>query len=163
MENKLKPMTDFVLSILNNTSPNNFVKGVESIRAYAEFLKQSLALCMFAPCDVDGKPLEECNEPNKEDYWDIENDVFNAELYNYNRTKFTNLKKAQSRVLFEGFEIEMSKNRVDIYFSNYNHISYSRIQNNFSSPSKYLTTIEDLIIYSGLTLTETAIKQMYGS
>ncbi|MCT4181968.1 hypothetical protein HZP54_18700, partial [Elizabethkingia anophelis] len=165
----LMPLSDFVLKTVHTPNINEAIcweqteERLQKIYKYTQFLKQPLALCMFVPCDVDGKPLEECNEPNKEDYWDIENDVFNAELYNYNRTKFTNLKKAQSRVLFEGFEIEMSKNRVDIYFSNYNHISYSRIQNNFSSPSKYLTTIEDLIIYSGLTLTETAIKQIYGS
>ncbi|HAY3545138.1 TPA: hypothetical protein JRX92_003540 [Elizabethkingia anophelis] len=39
-----------------------------SIRRYAQFLKPPLALWMFIACDEDGKPLEECNEPNKEDY-----------------------------------------------------------------------------------------------
>lgn len=100
---------------------------------YASFLKKPLRLDMFVEIDDKGNVLG-TYDPGNED----------------------------SKVLFEGFEIEMSKNRVDIYFSNYNHISYSRIQNNFSSPSKLLTTIEDLIIYSGLILTETA-KQIYGS
>ncbi|HFI4796469.1 TPA: hypothetical protein ACGQK4_002188 [Elizabethkingia anophelis] len=146
MENKLVPMTEFVLSILNNTSPNNFVKGVESIRAYAEFLKQPLELWMFIPCDENNVPL-------------MKPDYLGGETYK----RWNDYDYAKSRVLFEGFEIEQSKSRIGFYLPEYNCIDYSIVQNNFSSPSKYLTTIEDLIIYSGLTLTETAIKQIYGS
>ncbi|MCT3642303.1 hypothetical protein HZR07_17040 [Elizabethkingia anophelis] len=86
MENKLIPMTDFVLSILNNTSPNNFVKGVESIRAYAEFLKQPLALWMFVPCDEGGDPMEYPKDFTHD--WEL-----------------TSYDLAIERVLFEGFKV----------------------------------------------------------
>ncbi|OPC51494.1 hypothetical protein BAY06_03970 [Elizabethkingia anophelis] len=97
MENKLIPMSDFVLSILNNTSPNNFVKGVENIRAYAEFLKQPLALWMFVPCDEDRNILK---EPNINEYMDSDNEPNNTYFW-----EAEEYRKAKDKVFFEGFKV----------------------------------------------------------
>ncbi|WP_395765199.1 hypothetical protein [Elizabethkingia anophelis] len=140
-------MTDFVLNSAKDQKHRR--DKYDDIYSYADFLKQPLALWMVVPCDENNVPLE---------FIEYEAWTGSDEEYNKHTHKYF---EAKERVLFEGFEIEMSKNRVDIYLSNYNHISYSRIQNNFSSPSKLLTTIEDLVMYSGLTLTETAIKSIY--
>ncbi|MCT3691028.1 hypothetical protein HZQ92_05510 [Elizabethkingia anophelis] len=169
MENKLIPMTDFVLSILNNTSPNNFVKGVESIRAYAEFLKQPLALWMFVPCDEEGKPLE---EPTKEKYGWFSSTSYEEEsgwMYEGGEDKyqeaFTEWQKSKERVFFEfkllsdynGMYRLRNAQNVDITFD-----SYGCYAEPFDSiPGKRINTIEE-ITYLDLTLTETA-KQIYGS
>ncbi|KUY28046.1 hypothetical protein [Elizabethkingia ursingii] len=162
MENKLISMTDFVLSKERASgyyeSQIDFYDGEckdkANIIAYAQFLKQPLALWMFVPCDENNVSLEEPTSIK----W-----VYGCEQYFEQDKAWKEYKKAKSRVLFEGFEIEKSKSRIGFYLAEYNYIDYSIVQNNFSSPSKYLTTIEDLIIYSGLTLTETAIKSIYGS
>lgn len=153
MENKLIPMTDFVQMQLDTKQSSSEFKEV--IKNYNQFLKQSLALWMFVPCDQNGNIL---SEPQM-----IEKRLgFDETEIDYNYAEVEVYKKAKERVLFEGFEIEKSKSRIGFYLPEYNCIDYSIVQNNFSSPSKWLTIIEDLIIYSGLTLTETA-KQIYGS
>ncbi|MDV3583429.1 hypothetical protein CMU85_18170 [Elizabethkingia anophelis] len=118
---------------------------------YTSFLKTPLRLGMFTPVDENNKPLEF-----------IEYEAWTGSDNHYNEYMKMYLESCE-HVLFEGFEVEKSKSRIGFYLPEYNYIDYSIVQNNFSSPSKYLTTIEDLIIYSGLTLTETAIKQIYGS
>ncbi|MCT4135034.1 hypothetical protein HZP67_09880 [Elizabethkingia anophelis] len=176
MENKLMPLSDFVLKTVHTPNINEAIcweqteERLQKIYKYTQFLKQPLALCMFVPCDVDGKPLEECNEPNKEDYWDIENDVFNAELYNYNRTKFTNLKKAKSRVLFEWFrivdfeehQIESLKHTSYLQWDDIDLISKKDWEEEWNFEDY---TVEFLLTEptAEITLTETAIKQIYGS
>ncbi|WP_407501480.1 hypothetical protein [Elizabethkingia anophelis] len=162
MENKLIPMTDFVLSILNNTSPNNFVKGVENIRAYAQFLKQPLALWMFIACDENNMPLEKPVAPKN--FW--ESDEQDAQLWAQYQYDIDMYEKAKSRVLFEGFKLLSDYNgmyrlrnaqNVDITFD-----SYGCYAEPFDSiPGKRINTIEE-ITYLDLTLTETA-KQIYGS
>lgn len=170
MENKLKPMTDFVLSILNNTSPNNFVKGVESIRAYAEFLKQPLALWMFVPCDENNVPLE---EPIISEF--LLDSPGGSPIKSKNCHEAYKYRKAKSRVLFEdAIKIDRSPYKctkrllidlaVDTPFRIYTELWYpdGKIERNeFPNPKKPNMTIEDLVEYN-LTLTETA-KQIYGS
>ncbi|MCT3835896.1 hypothetical protein HZQ15_18800 [Elizabethkingia anophelis] len=161
MENKLIPLSDFVLKTVHTPNINEAIcweqteERLQKIYKYTQFLKQPLALWMFVPCDQNGNIL---SEPQM-----IEKRLgFDETEIDYNYAEVEVYKKAKERVLFEGFEIEQSKSRIGFYLAEYNCIDYSIIKNNFSSPSKYLTTIEDLIIYSGLTLTETA-KQIYGS
>ncbi|MDV3490967.1 hypothetical protein CMV03_07155 [Elizabethkingia anophelis] len=160
MENKLIPMTDFTLQkckFLEIESNDDLKLNMEShfallsIRRYAQFLKQPLALWMFIPVDENNVPLE---------FIEYEAWTGSDEEYNEYTHKYF---EAKNKVLFEGFEIEQSKSRIGFYLPEYNCIDYSIVQNNFSSPSKWLTTIEDLIIYSGLILTATAIKSIYGS
>lgn len=156
MENKLIPMTTFVVE-----QPTTYEWGAiipqyrlyQNILKYAQFLKQPLALWMFIPCDSNGKLY---------DMLEVEKWKEHSHYSTHYKEELEFFEQAKSRVLFEGFEIELSKSRIGFYLPEYNCIDYSIVQNNFSSPSKWLTTIEDLIIYSGLTLTETA-KQIYGS
>ncbi|MCT4287380.1 hypothetical protein HZP25_11715 [Elizabethkingia anophelis] len=158
MENKLIPMTDFVLSILNNTSPNNFVKGVENIRAYAQFLKQPLALWMFVPCDEDGNLLE---KPKEDDY----------SFYTHkNMSVQEEYEKAKSRVLFEGFrivdfeehQIESLKHTSYLQWDDIDLISKKDWEEEWNFEDY---TVEFLLTEptAEITLTETAIKQIYGS
>ncbi|AQX00453.1 hypothetical protein [Elizabethkingia anophelis] len=154
MENKLILMTDFVIEQSKNE--DGFYLCFTRCENYAEFLKQSLALWMFVPCDENNVPLEE-------PIYSITNYGASPEAFKRFEEDRKKFEQAKKRVLFEGFEIEQSKSRIGFYLPESNYIDYSIVQNNFSSPSKYLTTIEDLIIYSGLTLTETAIKSIYGS
>ncbi|MDV3952146.1 hypothetical protein CMT57_09270 [Elizabethkingia anophelis] len=169
MENKLIPMTDFVLSILNNTSPNNFVKGVESIRAYAEFLKQPLALWMFIACDENNVPLEE-------PIYSITNYGASPEAFKRFEEDRLKFEQAKSRVLFENaIIIDRSPYKctkrllidlaVDTPFRIYTELRYpdgNIERNEFPNQKKPNMTIEDLVEYN-LTLTETAIKQIYGN
>ena len=70
---------------------------VESIRKLAEFLKQSLYVCLcLVKCGREGSLWKECGWANKEDYWDIEKMTFLMQSYTINRTKFTNLKSSKS-------------------------------------------------------------------
>ncbi|WP_277496804.1 hypothetical protein [Elizabethkingia anophelis] len=157
MENKLIPMTDFVLQEFkrweNKETPDYQSTGkyVLGTKIYASFLKQPLTLGMFIPVDENNVPLE---------FIEYEAWTGSDEEYNEYTHKYF---EAKNKVLFEGFEIEQSKSRIGFYLPEYNCIDYSIVQNNFSSPSKWLTTIEDLIIYSGLILTATAIKSISGS
>lgn len=173
MENKLIPMTDFTLQkckFLEIESNDDLKLNMEShfallsIRRYAQFLKQPLALWMFVPCDENNVPLEEpikykewlsLKEKNTEFYFNSENK--DCEAYH----------KAKSIVLFEGFELLSDYNgmyrlrnaqNIDITFDSYG--CYAEPSD--SIPGKRINTIEE-ITYLDLTLTETAIKQIYGS
>ncbi|MCT4238494.1 hypothetical protein HZP42_19105 [Elizabethkingia anophelis] len=166
MENKLIPMTDFVINSNEKRMSSNPYNErdydndfIRSVNEYAKFLSQPLTLGMFIPCDEDGNPW--VYPPTNEEWEWAKKDSTEAEQSFKQKEYLFN--EAKSRVLFEGFEIEQSKSRIGFYLPEYNCIDYSIVQNNFSSPSKWLTTIEDLIIYSGLILTPTAIKSIYGS
>lgn len=87
---KLKSMTDFVLEVLNRDYPYNEVKMLTEISNYATFLKQALKLEMFVPCDDEGNVLE----------------YFPIHRFADNPKKYRQYKKAQEKVLFEGFEVE---------------------------------------------------------
>ncbi|MCT4024379.1 hypothetical protein HZP91_15310 [Elizabethkingia anophelis] len=179
MENKLIPMTDFVLKMeLNSSSIMNelykdadynfgYVPSLESFTlgllfGYTKFLKQQTQLGFFIPCE-NNIPLQEpikykewlsLKEKNTEFYFNSENK--DCEAYH----------KAKSRVLFEGFELLSDYNgmyrlrnaqNIDITFD-----SYGCYAEPFDSiPGKRINTIEE-ITYLDLTLTETA-KQIYGS
>lgn len=159
-------MTDFVLSILNNISPNNFVKGVESIRAYAEFLKQPLTLGMFVPCDEDGNlwaypPTNEEWEWAKKDSTEAEQS-FKQKEYLFN--------KAKSRVLFEGFHIvDFEEHQVETLkqtsFLQWDDIEIASKKEWEDNWDFEYPTIESLSINNNveITLTATAIKSIYGS
>jgi len=92
MENKLISMTDFVIEVIDNTAPINFIKGIESLRTYAKFLKQPLTLGMFVPVDEEGNVLEEPKQ-------------FEGKFKDYQNILDTYV-KAKEKVLFEGFEVE---------------------------------------------------------
>ncbi|MCT3817804.1 hypothetical protein HZQ56_17850 [Elizabethkingia anophelis] len=166
MENKLMPMTDFVINLNEKRMSSNPYNERDydnyficEVVEYAKFLKQSLALWMFVPCDENNVPLKEPESYNM--YLDLHIAPANS------WTKICKLyREVKSRVLFKGFKLLSDYNgmyrlrnaqNVDITFD-----SYGCYAEPFDSiPGKRINTIEE-ITYLDLPLTETA-KQIYGS
>ncbi len=132
---KLISMTDFVLEQDTNWSYKN---TIVSIRDYANFLKQTLELWMFVPCDENGNVLEEPNE--------IGGIIqYPQEMIDY--------QQAKERCLFEGWELvhngkwgaEIAKDKATGYWQ-FNISQYKRV--------------EYLLWDRQLQLTTTAIKQL---
>lgn len=96
-EFKLISMTSFVEWIGNRKEHESYEKDLALIYNYCTFLKQSLKLEMFVPCDDSGNVLEE---------YKISTSEREADLYNYPRLvsiEEHNWEKAKEKVLFEGF------------------------------------------------------------
>ncbi|HAY3504313.1 TPA: hypothetical protein JRX02_002939 [Elizabethkingia anophelis] len=163
MENKLIPLSDFVLKTVHTPNINEAIcweqteERLQKIYKYTQFLKQPLALWMLIPCDENNMPLKEPESYNM--YLDLAIAPANS------WTKICKLyREAKSRVLFEGFKLLSDYNgmyrlrnaqNVDITFD-----SYGCYAEPFDSiPGKRINTIEE-ITYLDLTLTETA-KQIY--
>lgn len=118
----------------------------QNILKYAQFLKQPLALWMFVPCDENNVPLEKpkiCDKPCSPSDWSETGRCKDCRL------EVGKYEQAKSRVIFEGFYKEF---------------------NAVMSPQGGYLDVEGLkhktietIIRADLTLTETAIKQIYGS
>ncbi|MBG0514076.1 hypothetical protein [Elizabethkingia meningoseptica] len=160
MENKLIPMTDFVINSNEkrmSSNPynerdydNDFICEVVE---YAKFLKQPLALWMFVPCDENNVPLM------KPDY-----------LGGETSKRWNDYDYAKSRVLFEGFRIvDFEEHQIE----SLKHTSYLQwddidlISKKDWEEEWYFEdyTVEFLLTEptAEITLTETAIKQIYGS
>lgn len=100
---RLISMTDFVLDQQkNHLSLRDF-----NIKKYANFLKQPLKLEMFVSCDDDGNVLEIPMNYSRNKNPLIRDEKLQKD-YDF---KFLKFKKAESKVLFEGFEI--NKNYID--------------------------------------------------
>ena len=144
---KLISMIDFVSIFYNDLKSEHkvnwsFDQICNKIFNYANFLKQSLNLGMFFPCDEDGDILDE-----PEDY---ENRLpnmmteYNDEVYRY--------KQAKEKVLFKGFKI----NGNYIYYGHFMVCLISEIE---------LYTVESLLNHfipetEEVQLTESALKQI---
>ncbi|MDX8564684.1 hypothetical protein OZ664_11800 [Elizabethkingia sp. HX WHF] len=144
MENKLIPLSDFVLKTVHTPNVNEAIcweqteERLQKIYKYTQFLKQSLALWMLVPCDEDGNVLEQpCDIMNTDGCRDCACREF---------------KKAKSRVLFEGFEYMYS-------FENYWIFKH---KDNFEMFVPMNSIIEKLIQENiEIILTETVIKSIY--
>lgn len=135
---KLIPMTDFVLK-QNSTEgkplmATNWAKEFElrfnKIVDYANFLKQTLTLGMFVPCDDDGNVLDEPNycDDYLGEYLDKNDYYIVMERFN----------EAKSKVIFNGFQVRKQ--------STYSIVSYKDVEVWVTwNKSK---TIEDLIPYN---------------
>ena len=148
---RLKSMVDFVLQ-----QDITDIKQRNSIVNYAQFLKQTLNLGMFVPCDENGNPIildtehKECPIS-----WSID------EIEKY--------KQAKEKVLFEGFDLnqkDLSKlENIFCLTKEYFQITFFTkekgcfIDNLKTNKTYEIKTIEDLIEYD-LQLTENAIKQI---
>lgn len=139
----LIPMTDFVLERdkREEVSRQDFIK----CRNYANFLKQSLSMGMFIPCDLDGNILEPHIGGMREQ------DARIHQRYS----------EAKDRVIFEGFELadygfnitnDISKT---ICFKDVLHVFWFSSITQTWTISKGLSTIEDLVKY-GLTVKSAA-------
>lgn len=160
MENKLIPLSDFVLQEFkkweNKDTPayQSTAKYVFNTKIYAEFLKQLLALWMFVPCDENNVPLE---------FIEYETWTGSDEEYNEYTHKYF---EAKSRVLFEGFalngaELFNKELNISIYLDTYEYVEHH--DNGYGGGNLSGINIEALAnAHLKITLTETA-KQIYGS
>lgn len=175
---KLQPMTDFVLEQYPKFNPfgsDKASKVFEYTYAYAKFLKQPLELGMFVPVDESGSVLE---EPTMEKYgWyaSCSLEEQSGWMYAEGEAKYyeslKQYEEAKEKVLFEGFMNVDTRKEGRIYFAlkqshRKNNIDY--IMNdafglffyNSSNERQRLNTIEDLLDFNELILTESAIKQI---
>ena len=130
-------MTDYIDSIQDN--PQIDVLSADTmvnLITYKDFLKQSLELWMFVPCDENGNVLEDI--------------IGNGMIHNYSE-KVKQYEQAKDKVLFEGF---------DIYSNGDLHNAFVT----FESSSLEIMNVENLITdfqYS-FYLTPNAIKRIFG-
>ncbi|AQX09838.1 hypothetical protein [Elizabethkingia ursingii] len=159
MENKLIPMTTFVMEIENGTSLQG--SKLKKIVAYAEFLKKPLALWMFVPCD-EGNIIEYDLIQDKKCYG-LNCTCFDKE----SNCDFKKWYKAKSRVLFEGFDINGAEifNKalnISIYLDTYEYVEHH--DNGYGGGNLTGINIEAIAnAHLKITLTETAIKSIYES
>ena len=124
---------------------NVYLDWYEEIRTnYDSFLKQSLNLGMFVPCDEDGNVLEEPSNYQLYELGVAPNDEQIKECGAY--------EKAKEKFLFEG--IEFRTNGVNFLIINEDTFAF----HDFNIKFKNLT-VEFLVQYN-LQLTESAIKQI---
>ena len=134
----MKPisMTDFVLLEENYGS-------FKICFNYANFLRKSLELWMFVPCDEHGKVLVEPERWN--DYLEF------PESFDGNKewSEFYAYEQAKERCLFDGFE-SAEKHQKQNYFE---------FENDFGQDVR-IYTVEDLVHQDLVTLTPIALKQI---
>ncbi|MDV3774046.1 hypothetical protein CMU14_13265 [Elizabethkingia anophelis] len=162
MENKLIPMTEFILQqeeIRMQSNPyneqeydNDFIR---SVNEYAKFLSQPLTLGMFIPCDDNDEPIE---RPDLEDYIFEEHPELPGNPKEYDDDAFQKdydvYEQACERVLFEGFEVKIGGLSDTVINKKLSFAIYVQPSLGY--------TIETLC-NKNLTLTATAIKSIYGS
>tara|TARA_R110000782_G_scaffold92687_2_gene176087 strand:+ start:109 stop:555 length:447 start_codon:yes stop_codon:yes gene_type:complete len=118
----------------------------QNCRIYAHFLSQPLTLGMFVPC-VDGEPIT-------------------GEEYSPNGEITIMFQQAQSRVLFEGFEIEWCTSELSgesFYGVTLNKQwcgSYGNFIDTYLKGNETIEGLNTLIAKLKPTLTETALKQI---
>lgn len=138
---KLISMTDFVLEQNNKTIPAICFK--DCVLNYAKFLKQSLELWMFVPCDEDGDVLVEPERYRHQLNFDEWED-------RYDKKEVLEFQQAKERVLFEGFKI--------IFYDDKPH-ALDHV--NGSLFISQLTNVDSLL-HLKPTLTKTAIIKQVG-
>ena len=138
MENKLISMTAFVLNekrFKEDDAVCNF-----RITNYAHFLSQPLKLEMFVPVGDDGNILED-------------RDLFYTTVPDgHSESLAIQYKEAKEKVLFEGCYAEKQTEYYSLYTSGDKLLWVGW---------NYSKKIED-ILHADLTLTPTALKQIYG-
>lgn len=159
---KLISMTDFVLGYSQNSKTGyeagyNALVGLRIFKNYAQFLKQPLTLGMFVPCDEDGNVLDSPRNANKDSLaydW----------LHEQYRYKEAIYQQAKERVLFERFSVKRfidKDNPCYVVSNGENEVTFHIGLYTFSKGVDFAKTIEDLT-HIQPTLTQTAIKQIYG-
>ena len=129
---KLKPMTDFVLELQENELMSKI--GILAIN-YAQFLKTPLKLEMFVP---------EKSEPTVDAY--MQPKEMTRQYYEW-------FEKYGKQVLFEDFEVATNKEGEKVILGDYTCLKVSDLENG---------TIEDLVKYVNIKLTESAVKRIFG-
>lgn len=148
MENKLIPLSDFVLKTLHTPNVNEAIcweqteERLQKIYMFTQFIKQPFELHMFVPVDKNGNIIEFIEY----EAWTGSDDHYNEYMNEY--------LEAYERVLFEGFEEKKKGLKDTVINEELNFAIYIQPSLGY--------TIESLC-NKNLTLTETAIKQIYGS
>lgn len=162
---KLVSMVDYVLQLQELTMQTYIFMSERHQRIfnYAKFLKQPLKLEMFVPCNDDGEPLE---KPKNYDWYF--NECKAKELVK-NEQEILQYKRAKEKVFFLGFDaVKFRDNRLQALKYN---LSTSQLDSilvdevgfyyyNSSMDIERINTVEDLIKYNSIQLTENAIKQL---
>jgi hypothetical protein len=143
-------MTGFVLECrlkMENNAQNHIIfstsGNLSKIFNYASFLKQPLKLEMFVPCDEDGNVLD--SEPCSLGMFSEGNPFYDTYLKDLNVWQ-----KAKEKVLFEDFEIKTNREGEKVIVGDYTCLKIKDLGN---------FTIEDLVKYVHIKLTESAIKK----
>ena len=155
----LIPMTDFVIEYAPKFNPfgtDEQILCLDYIHNYAKFLKQTLKLEMFVPCDENGNVLEEPQMRPERNSFDEEDMDYDAqELYDYI--------KAKEKVLFEGFKIYDYKLNVFFYLGRKKTLSYDKKRKDFITIGFLPETVEHLInVSSQIKLSQTALNAIFG-
>jgi len=127
----------------------------ENAVPYATFLQRALELWMFVPCGEDGKPLTKPLDyyQFRSTYQSVDVDS-QVELWYNDCLKY---EKAKERCLFEGFEY------VSEWYDTH-LIAKDRISGKGQFKMNSFNTVEKLItLHYPVTLTPTALKEIYGS
>ena len=145
---KLISMTDYVIKKANEDRPCDRGAILQEISDYADFLKQTLTLGMFIPCDENENVLN----PKK---FTIDNHpIFDGGVL---------YQEAKQRVIFEEFKIiDQCEDYFQIETEYYNfRITFCNGEINVdnSIDEFIVNTIEDLIEFE-ITLTETTAKKL---
>ncbi|RBA36146.1 hypothetical protein [Elizabethkingia anophelis] len=158
MENKLIPMTTFVLE--QSKSPIHRIDVAFNCIKYAKFLSQPLTLGMFVPVDEKGKPY---------DMQEVEVWKNHSQYSTHYRQELEFFEQACERVLFEGLKVKTYANGWEyISCGSFTYLISSGNKlfddNQDCAPRETKDTIEELLqCGTYLTLTATAIKSIYGS
>lgn len=156
----LIPMTDFVLEQLNeqNSRTKPMREVLNSLEKYAKFLKQPLKLEMFVPLDDKGRI---CHEVILYDEDDLESEKFQK----YYETENREFEKACLKMLFEpNFEVKSSDYNVIILLDTNLVIGQLQEKQDRFILSRFRNgeTIEDLIGFVKLKLSQTALNAIFG-
>ncbi len=106
---KLISTTDFVLE---HNNAYGEIAALQEIKMYANFLKKTLNLAMFLPCNDEGKILE---KPKREDF--LVNGICKTDDFTKEIKKF---ELAQNKCLFKDFEVYTTLWEDTISFRNKN-------------------------------------------
>lgn len=146
-ETKLIPLTEFVNRIdelvpieKSRSKIDHVYNKYDAIVRYAAFLSQLLKLEYLVPTDDEGNVLE----------YPVNNGSFEND-------KLCEYEKAQSKVLFEGFEVNMFGNVSNEEATPF----YRKTPNAGLFKNDSLPNIESLIDCN-VKISETALKQIYG-
>ena len=151
--------TDYILEQTKNIKTACFKTAhipLNNLAERAAFLKQTPTLGMFVPCDEDGNVLEEPDHLNYKHINGFNEIVFISQSkQNKYHSDCDEYQKAQSKVIFKGFEVKYfdlgggeitSKSSFEIIKGDLQICVYKAIPNYFIW-NKF-KTIEDLVPYN---------------
>ena len=153
----LIPMTDFVLKYYSDETMDE-LQILDSINNYANFLKQPLKLEMFVPLDDKGRI---CHEVIINDEDDLDSERFKK----YYETENKEFENACLKMLFEpNFKVKYSDGDVLIWLDTTLVIGQLQEKQDKFILSRFRNgeTIEDLIGFVKLKLSQTALDSIFG-